>query len=301
MELKNWTYEEFRDYTYDKADGVIETTGDEVGVTYVNDVEYANINGTALHLQILMPKTRNNPEPVCPCVIYVQGSAWMKQNCYRDVPQVAKLAARGFVCVMVEYRHSGIAAYPSQAIDANNAVRFMRAHAEEYHIDPERIVMTGNSSGGHTALAASLLNDDDSENNLFPGISAKTKGIINYYGSTSFIADDSNPVTSNHCKADSPEGMVMGHVDMTDEMIRELSIECHIHPETEIGPVLILHGTKDRMVNTTCSTAVYERLKECGKEASYYLIHGADHGGPEFWKPEVLDLVEKYIRNWIAR
>lgn len=300
MELRPWTYEEIRDYTYDGADGVIEVTGDEVGVDYVNDVVYATMDGTPLHLQILMPKTRNNPAPVLPCVVYIQGSAWMKQNCHRDLPQIAKLAARGFVVAVVEYRHSGIAHHPAPIIDAKNAIRFMRMHAEEYRIDLDRIVTAGNSSGGHCAMYTGITHNDDTEDNLFPGVSAETKGIVNYYGSTSFIAEDSNPITTNHCKADSPEGMELGKGDMDQAMKEEMSFECQVTDDTEIAPVLILHGTKDRLVNTTCSTAVYEALKAHGKEVNYYLIKGADHGGAGFFKDEVVDLVESYIRKWIG-
>ena len=300
MELKAWTYEEIRDYTYDGADGVIETTGDEISVQYVNDVVYAVMDETPLHLQILMPGTRNHPEPVLPCIVYVQGSAWFKQNVYRDLPQLSKLAARGFVVAVVEYRHSGIAKHPAPVIDAKNAVRFMRMHAEEYRINPDQIVMAGNSSGGHCAMFTGIIHNDDSTDNIYPGVSAETKGIINYYGSTSFMAEDSNPVTSNHCKADSPEGLELGLGDMNEEMIRTMSVECNITDDLDIPPVLILHGTKDRTVNTTCSTAVYESLKAHHKEASYYLIHGADHGGAEFFRDEVLDLVESFARKWIA-
>ncbi len=311
MEVKNWTYEDLPEFT-EEVEGakVIETTGDEVGVSYLHDVEYANVNGTPLHLQILIPFSRNDhfnymgdQEGISlPCIVFVQGSGWMKQYVYGNVGNVARLAMRGYVCAIVEYRHSGIAYFPAQADDACNAVRFLRKNAKRFGIDPARIMMTGDSSGGHTAVWAGLLHNDDTEQNLFPGISAEVSGIIDYYGSTSLIAPDSNPQTVNHCLPDSPEGLVMGGKDLlaNPEYARALSAECNIDENTKIAPVLIFHGTKDRVVNCTGSAALYRRLKETGHPAEFYLVKGADHGGPEFWTEQVLDIVDDFAKRCFA-
>ncbi len=301
MEVKEWTYEELPEFM-EEVEGahVISTTGDEIGVTYIPNVVYAEIDDIKLHLQILQPFTRNQPEMVSPCVVFVQGSAWMPQDVYAQLPRVSRLAERGYVTAVVEYRHSGIAAFPAQIMDTRNAVRFLRANAEQYHIDPDRIVVSGDSSGGHTAMFAGMIHDD-TENNLYPGVSADVKGIVNFYGSTSVMAEDSNPVQVLHCQPDSPEGMVMGHVDLRNnlELKRRLSVECNITEDTVIPPVIILHGTKDRVVNCEGSVILYRQLKECGKDVQLYLIKGADHGGAEFWTTETLDIVDRFIRSCI--
>ena len=103
MEVKEWTYEEFPEFT-EEVEGaqVIATTGDEMGAIYIPNVEYADMDGVKLHLQILAPLTRNQPEMVCPCVVFVQGSAWMPQDVYAQLPRVSKLAERGYVVAVVE-------------------------------------------------------------------------------------------------------------------------------------------------------------------------------------------------------
>ena len=308
MKVQPWTYEEFPEFTDIPAGAqVIDTTGDEPGVSYFHDVEYANVNGTPLHLQILIPTCRNSgfvpfgeQQPFqLPCFVFVQGSGWYKQYVYAQLNQVARMAARGYVCAIVEYRHSGIAPFPAQARDARNAVRFLKKNAGRFGIDPARVILTGDSSGGHTAMFGGLLHDDDSPENLFPGVSAEVCGIIDYYGSTSFIAPDSNPQTVNHNRSDSPEGMEMGGRDMVEhpELARELSVECNIDENTQIAPVLIFHGTKDRTVNCTCSAVLYERLRETGHPVEFYLVKGADHGGPEFWTDRALDIVDGFCRR----
>lgn len=301
MEVKEWTYEEIPAFTRE-VDGAhwIETTGDELGVHYIPNVEYLNIQGVALHLQILQPFTRNHPEMVCPCVVFVQGSAWMKQDVYVQLPMIARLAERGYVVAVVEYRHSGIAPFPAQIMDTKNAIRFLRVHAAEYHIDPDRIIVSGDSSGGHTAMYAGILHtDEDLNTNCFPGVSAEVSGIVNYYGSTSVIEEDSNPIQILHCQPDSPEGMVMGHVDLRNrpDLKRILSVECNITKETKLAPTLILHGTKDRLVNTEGSVTLFHVLQEAGKKVYFYILKGADHGGAEFWTQEVIDLVDSFIQE----
>lgn len=303
MEVKEWTYEELPEYTEDvEGTQIIPSSGDEMGVLYSHDVEYAQIDGVKLHLQILRPVTRNAPEAVCPCVVFVQGSAWMKQDVYAQLPMVSRLAAKGYVVAIVEYRHSEIAAFPAQIMDARNAVRFMRKNADTYHIDPANIVISGDSSGGHTAMFAGMIHDD-AESSLYPGISAEVKGIINFYGSCSLMADDSNPSTVNHCQPDSPEGLLMGHTDLRDnmELKRKISVECNITEDTLIPPTLIFHGTKDRTVNCEGSVILYRQMKKCGKNVKLYLIKGADHGGPEFWTDEVLNIVDAFIKECLEK
>lgn len=89
-------------------------------------------------------------------MVHVQGSAWMKQDRTALVPTLSRIAERGFVVAIVEYRHSGIASFPAQIQDARNAVRFMRANAAQYHVDADNLFLSGCSSGGQVALLAAV-------------------------------------------------------------------------------------------------------------------------------------------------
>lgn len=311
MEIKKWTYEEMPEFT-DAVEGaqVLDTTGDEQGVRYLHDVEYANVDGIALHLQILIPSSRNqNFDPFAeeqtvalPCFVFVQGSAWMQQYVYGNVCNIAKLAARGYVCAIVQYRHSGQAPFPAQAIDARNAIRFLRANAKRFGIDPKRMVVAGDSSGGHTAMWAGLRHNDDTDENLFPGVSAEVAGIVNYYGSVSVMLEDGNPSTLDHHQPTSPEGMEMGGVDLRNrpDLCRQLSVEENIDENTQVAPTLIFHGTKDRTVNTKESVLLYNAMKAANKDVALYLLKGADHGGSEFWSEQILDIVDNFIQRCFA-
>ena len=110
-----------------------------------SNVEYAHIDGTTLHLQIITPQTRNTKESdeTYLCIVYVQGSAWMKQNINAKLALLARLSESGYVIAVVEYRHSGIAPFPAQAVDTRNAIRYVKLHAKEYKADANQMYVGG--------------------------------------------------------------------------------------------------------------------------------------------------------------
>ncbi len=269
MKIQNWSYEDFPACTLTPA-GSEHLSGDHnaLEVLLIPDVEYAVMDSIPLHLQILKPVSRTDPDRKYPCIVYVQGSAWMKQDVHAPIPMVSTLARRGYVVAIVEYRHSGQAMFPAQVQDAKNAVRFMRKNAGTYCVDADSIFAAGCSSGGHIAMFMGIVRDDDSlDRNIFPGVSADVKGILNYYGAVDLLMEDGYPSTINTHLADSPEGMLLGGIDVFSDMdlARLATVRTHITPEIDLAPVCIFHGTKDRTVNCRMSVELYELLKDCGK------------------------------------
>ena len=82
----------------------------------------------------------------------MQGSAFHEQWLCNNIPRHLRLAQKGYVVAVIQYRPSDIAPFPAQMQDAKTAIRFLKKHAEEYHIDPEHMAVAGDSSGAHTAL-----------------------------------------------------------------------------------------------------------------------------------------------------
>lgn len=291
--VQNYTYETMPDYSDQVAGAVeIQTTGEERDVRYIHDVIFDDRYG--LRLQILVPRVFNDPQRMWPCVVYVKGSAWMKQDVYGSLINLGKLAERGFVVAEAEYRHSGIAHFPSQIIDAKNAVRFMKAHAADYSVNPDQVIIMGDSSGGQVSAVAGMtaglpLYDDPilSEN-------CHVRGIIDLYGAVDVTLPYGFPGTLNHQRPDSPEGMLMGY-DITDHLEEARAANAKTYVEADIPPILIAHGTKDTVVFCQESVDLYEALMEAGKNAKLYLLRGADHGGPAFWTKEMLDLYEHFM------
>lgn len=295
MEIKEWTYEEYPAFEEEVEGAVrIPTTGDEPGTYIYSNVEYANMDGVPLHLQIITPQTRNtkNKDNKYSCLVYVQGSAWLKQNINAKLGLLARLAEKGYVIAVVEYRHSGIAPFPAVAIDTRNAIRFMKQHSAEYMVDAEKMFVGGDSSGAHAAMFSQIIQDEDN-------MDADVKGIISFYGANSMMLLDGTPSTLNHHLPDSPEGKEMGGVNLREhpELCRKMSVECNVDEQTKLPPVLMFHGTKDKTINPRVSVTVYNRLKQCGKDVKLYFLEGADHGGSEFWTEEVQRIVMEFMNK----
>ena len=292
MEIKDWTYEEYPSFD-EEIEGVkrIKTTGDEKGTYIYSNVEYANIDGVTLHLQIITPLSRNTKDLDIkyPCLVYVQGSAWKKQNINAKLGVLSRIAEKGYVIAVEEYRDSSIAPFPAVALDTQSAIKFIKLNADKYNVDADKVFVGGDSSGGHAAFFSQLINR---------GLNlTAVKGIISFYGANSLMLEDGMPSTINHHMPDSPEGLEAGGVNLREniDMCKKMSVECNIDENTKLAPVLMFHGTKDRTINPMVSVTVYNKLKQCGKDVRLYLLEGADHGGSEFWTDEIQDIIIQFM------
>ena len=157
-------------------------------VVYTHDVVFAHRETGDLKLQILTPAKPNlprkenkhalfaqlekdpnykphKPEPEkrrFPLIVDVPGSGWSGAEGYAHVPHMVELARHGYVVASIEYRGTiqDDVRYPAAVQDAKEAIRFMRAHADEYLVDVDRVALLGDSSGGHTVAAAALTGDE---------------------------------------------------------------------------------------------------------------------------------------------
>ena len=162
------------------------------GVIHLN-VPYAEKSGVVRHLQILLPPRAaswpDDADDRYPAVLYVQGSAFMEQQLGLEMANLAGFAARGYVVAIVQYRGTGIAPFPAQAKDAKTAVRWLREHAGEYHVDPDRMAMWGDSSGGHTTLmtyatGTAGADDDPAYSDEPVDVELGLRAFVDYYGPT---------------------------------------------------------------------------------------------------------------------
>lgn len=300
VEPAHYTYETMPDYC-DEVEGAheLQVTREELEVRYLPDVVYDTRDGAPLRLQILQPRTSGNPKQLFPCVLFVQGSHWAKQDVYRNVANLGALARRGFVCAIVEYRHYGIARFPAQVVDAKNAVRFVREHASDYFVDPEKIVIMGDSSGGHVAALAGMTALTGTLDDPLNSQSCGVCGIIDLYGAVDPTLPYGFPTTLDHQLPTSPEGTLMGF-NIREEPERAQAAVVKNYVKEHFGPVLILHGTKDRIVFCQQSVDLYRALRAVGKDVELYLIRGSDHADAGFWADVTLDIYERFVRRCVA-
>ena len=211
---------------------------------------FASFGERDLVLNLLLPSVETADG--FPLVIYIEGSAWLPQNVYRSLPLLVDLARSGYVIASVEYRHSKEAIAPAQAQDVKAAIRFMRANADRYNIDPGRVAIMGNSSGGHLAALVgasdgeiAFLTEDNSEQ------PSNVQAVVDFFGPTDFRQMDDYPSQISHNSAGSPESLVVGgpiQEGQQDVAVNTYNPIAHISSDKDIPPFLIIHGDIDPLV-----------------------------------------------------
>ena len=248
-EIKNMSFEDFRT----QIEGMEEVQkltadGTERYGIYKHDVCYVNRDGIERTLQMIVPETNAKAPKIYPAILYVQGSAWRKQDNYKRLGAMADLARRGFVTAILQYRESDLATFPAPVEDAKTGVRFLRKHAEEYRIDPSQVFIMGDSSGGNTAFIAGVTADQElMDTDVYGEYSCKVNAIVDFYGVTCVQIKEDFPTTLNQGEPDSPEGMLIGKKNVYEYPELSNAVTCmnYVNKETEIPPVLMMHGLAD--------------------------------------------------------
>lgn len=281
---------------------VIESSADPVYGTVQLNVPYAEKSGKTLRLQIISPPLTEGSEQQFPCVVWVQGSAWFAQNLGQELPGLIDFAKRGYVVAIVEYRPSALAPFPAQIKDVKSAVRFLREHALDHHIDPIRMAIWGDSSGGHTAVMTALTQEAQEYSDEPITEELGLRCVIDFYGPTDISQMNAQPSIMDHVSPDSPEGMLIGGLNVLEHpaAVAPTVVMNHVPRDRRLPPMLIIHGSKDRLVPFDQSVLLYEALTAAQQPVVFYQIFGADHAGPAFWQPAVLDLVDKFLQDNLA-
>ena len=301
--------------------------------TYVTRT-LADGNACPRTIYVLVPSTK---DPLVaahnaggyPCVLFVQGSAWHKQNIYQHFSDLVHLCEHGFVVAAVQYRESDLAPFPAQMIDAKAALRFLREHAAEYHIDTDRMAVWGDSSGGHTALMAAytagILSREEvpaTQEEPFeslrvvvegeavelddpnPQQSAEVRCVVDWYGPTLLDQMSRVPSAMDHTDPASPEGMVLGRCSPLThpEWVAVASPLRYVPPASvrRLPPTLIMHGGRDQLVNFEQSVLLYQKLREADQDVTFYKLPDANHGSNGFRCAGALDVVETFLRKHLA-
>lgn len=261
---------------------------------YLNQV-YAYKDETALKLHVIVPVGKQR----FPLIMWVQGSAFHKQNLGNHLPQMIEIAQHGYVVAMVEYRYAPKWAFPVQVRDLNTATRFMLNHAKQYHVDPKHYIAWGDSSGGHTVTLATV-----TENNQFfsdediETMPLNFAACIDFYGPTDISRMNKVPSTQDHVTAHSLEGEFLGTKDIyqNPQLVQKANPISYINQSQQLPPFLIMHGNKDRLVPFEQSCLLYKALKKNGHRVNFYCLENSDHGSDGFFTPEILKIVLDFLK-----
>src|SRR4051812_28996229 len=152
-------------------------------VIHEKDIEYSNV-GARVAMDVVRPKSAGT-EPL-PAIVLVHGGGFRAGSRESYLPVAAKLAQRGYVAATVSYRLAPRHQFPAAVEDVKAAVRFLRANAQRYGIDPERIGAMGGSAGGHLVLMLGLTPGEFEGTGPNREFSSRVSCVVNYYGPTDF-------------------------------------------------------------------------------------------------------------------
>ncbi len=266
-------------------------------VDVIRDVVFGKGGERDLTMHVVLPKEKSD-KPL-PAYVWIHGGGWQGGTKDGGVNQVAPMVMRGFVGATIEYRLTGEAAFPAQIEDCKCAIRYLRANAQKYNIDVDRIAVGGSSAGGHLVA---LLGTSGGVKELegdggWPDQSSRVQAVIDLYGPTDFKVFVTTPGFEGHNRANSPESKLLGGGDV---LANDAGIQ-RVNPITYVDkddpPFLIIHGTHDRTVPLNQSELMHEALRTAGVDSTLHVIDGAGHGGPEFSQPEIYKMQLDFLQS----
>lgn len=216
------------------------------------------------------------PEAKLPAMVWVHGGGWTggDKAATRDRNVCHALAAAGYVSVSINYR-LGAGAWPQNLEDVKNAVRYVRAHAAQLGVDPERIALGGGSAGGHLALMAAYTADAEKWEPAqpWPGVSSRVACVIDLYGITDVRAWLAAPAE----QASAPRSRTNYAVFAAVGSAVPPDVSPLAHVTASSPPTLILHGRADRTVDAAQSVALAGALQTRGVPHELLLLDGVGH------------------------
>ncbi len=255
------------------------------GVVFEKNIEYSNPDDQHLQLNMARPKEGAG---LFPAVICIHGGGFRAGTRESFNGLCLQLAERGYVAVTVSYRLAPKYQFPAAVHDVKTAVRWMRANAEKYQIDPNRIGTTGGSAGGHLAQFLGVTSgvkkfEGDGGNAEH---SSSVKCVVNFYGPSDFTK-------SYDASVDAKDVLPLflgGNLEQERHRHIESSPLYWVTPEA--SPTLFVHGTKDAYVAHEQAEWIVERMKAADVEATLMTIEDGDHGFRTS-SPEVKEKIEK--------
>jgi acetyl esterase/lipase len=244
--------------------------GAPAGIAFEKDIKYGTGGGEDLKLDLARPEKASGR---LPCVVVIHGGAWRAGNKSMHVKQTWDFAQRGYVAATVGYRFCPKHLFPAQVEDVKCAVRFLRAHADEYGLDPDRIGAVGFSAGAHLSMMLGVMGKDDGleGDGGWPDQSSQVQAVVAYFGPTDMAAADI-PDVSKPLLRDLIGGTPQ---EKPEEHKRASPIT---YASAGDAPTLIFQGTKDPLVPHTQAYKMVDALTAAGVPGRAELIVGAGHG-----------------------
>jgi acetyl esterase/lipase len=263
-------------------------------IRVVRDIEYARAGTQALQLDLHLPSGKPN----APLVVWVHGGAW-RSGSRKEIP-LGELVADGYAVASVDYRLSTQARFPAQIHDIKAAIRFLRGHGEDWNLSTRKILVAGDSAGGHLAALVGVSNglgelEEDVGNDRSQ--SSDVQGIISFYGGSDLttILQQSTPKGLS-MRVPALDLLLGGQPEDVSALARLASPVFHV--DKADPPLLLVHGDQDPQMPVNQALELLGAYQKAEASVHLEIVHGAGHGGAAFYDAERLAVVRKFLRRY---
>jgi len=265
------------------------------GVTAYRDLAYVTNGHERQKLDLYLPEQGEN----LPLLIWVHGGAFRMGS--KESNQLPfDYLVEGYALASLNYRLSQHAIFPAQIEDCKAAVRWLRAHAARYRLNPDCFLTWGPSAGGHLVTMLGVtgqVTEFDVGENLH--LSSRVQAVVDYFGPTDFLQMDAQRLPDGmlHDAPDSPESaLVGGPIQENKDKVARTNPITYVTADTP--PFLVVHGDQDPLVPYGQSVILVEALQKAGVDVTFYAVEGAGHG--QFTDPKVPELTQAFLMKHTA-
>lgn len=268
----------------------------EKGITY----------GKGGEVELKLDLARPEGEGPFPAIVFIHGGGWYQGNRIGYLGQIQEAAKRGYVAATISYRlmkfdktkkgtTTANPIFPAQIHDVKAAIRWVRANAKKYHVDPDRIGVTGGSAGGHLSLLIGLTDDDDKLEGEggHPRQSSRVQAVVNVFGPTEMASGHNTSSVAWIFRL-----FMGGTPDETPDTYKAASPVTYVSKDDP--PVLTLQGDKDTLVPVAQATLLDKKMKAVGASHTLMILKGQGHGfgGPARQKSQkaMWEFFEKHLK-----
>lgn len=284
----------------------VEITEGQIDV--ISNIIYSQVTlrnaNRPLKMTLLVPRTQEAK----PAIVYYPGGGFTSANHEKFIEMRMALAKAGFVVATAEYR-TVPDRYPALINDAKAAVRYLRAHARKFGIDPQRIGVIGDSAGGYVAQMMGTTNGEKQfDTGDFTEVSSDVQAAVTIYGISNLMnIGEGYPeaIQEVHKSPAVTEALLIhgpAFADFAGESIlsdpqKALEASPIGHIKQGMPPFLIMHGSADKLVSPIQSEQLYRALTEKGNQADYIEVEGAGHGDLYWFQPAIIDTVVRWFKE----
>ncbi len=271
------------------------------GVKRTKNIVFRTVGHKRLKLDVYEPpepsaRTQSGPCVKRPAIIQIHGGGWViGDKREQGLPLLNHLAVNGWVGFNVNYRLSPRASFPDHLVDVKRAIAWVREHADEYNIDPNFIIVTGGSAGGHLTALMALTQNDPAYQPGFEDADTSVQGAVPFYGV--------------YCFWDRLHLYAPSFVPFIERLV--LKVRLREHPEAfraaspldRLGdhapPFFVIHGDRDTLAPVGYAREFVTRLREVSREpVAYAELRGAQHAFDIFYSPrasQAIEGVERFV------